>query len=461
MLQLLRNLLGGRPKRAMHRWARGEGAAETEAFFKERDTLTVPDNPSDSFVKDSVQALLANSMLGSIELKRLELLGVRAEKQLITALRDDRYLQMPPGAHPILGSPPVVAVLDCLSKMGSTDHLLITTDLCSSRDKHIRKAALRAAAATGSHDAIDIVCRALADEDEYVRSATVDGLTRAASMGVLTHELFSEVREYLRHFIREGEFNSCAGAVEVLVCAGSDSDRSWVRGPEVLSTKNRRLAQTLRILRRLDHLPNFQLLNSLLDQYRQSESWNEYPNDVSIGGIVQTLAVVPGAVGIESVVTWASESENDWITQGAFDAAMASAGFPDFDMFGKAAGDSTDPIIETVLVLFRLEYEVVNGGFGQWFVNGGGARWRAAINGADMIGAPSIRAAIESACAVLGRDAPTTKQGVRKRYASLSAKAEARFDAPSKLLYASKSELWGGLARHILTHQSNFRSLSK
>jgi hypothetical protein len=108
--------------------------------------------------------------------------------------------------------------------------------------------------------------------------------------------------------------------------------------------------------------------------------------------------------------------------------------------------------------IFRLQAEVLNGGFDQYFFNSGGDNAAEALAGLELIGASRTASIVRRAIGVFGEGGPSRDRQLRwKQMDSWTESQKATLDALDGEFYEFPDPLDDLIAKHCRAHPGDFR----
>ena len=357
---------------------------------------------------------------------------------------------------------PLEGVIDALEAFGSPEAVPVIAPLVKDEHEEIRKAVALALGSLGTQEAAAPLDVLLADEDEFVRSYGLIGITRALDAERAQPDFKSAVFAAVARLatdpaVADGDAPSCLlaldrqRAIEVLTT------------DEALSPENANLTYNLEALRAA-HVEVAEPVLLKIVAAIEPDDKEDYLDARKLSEALRLLARHNTDAARQAIERGASHA-NAEVREGAAWARLDALGLEDpflfvWDRVEEVGWDELTPIQRQVLAVQLLEGEVNNGGFDQYFFNSSGDSWPDAQAGLQAIGATAVAKLLDQALARFGDGPPSTVQEIRQQQLAKIAAANG-FSPLEDEFYKDENNSQPALLSYIAAHADEFRPASE
>ena len=326
-------------------------------------------------------------------------------------------------------------------------------------DKEIREEAALALGTIGSSECIEPMLKALADEDEYVRSRAMRGIDRGIEAEQCTKDFLDAMFPALTKLLNRPDGMVSGRAPKLLLIIDTDRAIPVLLSPEYFTSENREVHYILRALNQAGHkiphdklLPFLKVVKPLTDNY---------PHDYEYAEVLKAYAHNPDAAA-EETFRAELESTNERIQEGAAEALAILNGIVNardfvFDALDNPGFRSMSIPQKHYIAIDLYNAEVCNGGHAQYFFNSSGNDWKIALDGLRAVGANERAEILSEATALFGESGPSKNRFIRDR--ELSRFSEQQDETLEKLddrYFACKENVYALLAQYTIEHKQHF-----
>ncbi len=396
-----------------------------------------------------------NSREAPAERRVLQKLASRVEPVAVRYLGDKtlRERLVTPTEKGVLPETPFHRLCMLLEDSPSTEGAAALLPFLDQPSPEIRKSAIIIVAATGSESVVAPVRKAFGDSDEYVRSYAIIGLQRAAKAGRLSDACRTELFEDLRRLIADGKNGD--NGVGLFFELNERRAQEWLLSEKCLTPEFPSLHHSLRALNgRGSLVPRDKLLN-LIDRLEPRGA--EYPFSYQLGEVLLALGKHHEVKDRERLEHYLTHAERI-VVSGAATGLLASHGLEDFR---KRIWESRTPLTipqQHYNSVARLDGEVCNGGFSQYFFNSSGDDWREALAGLEAMGSKERLAIFREVLAKFGTAGPSEKREERmEQLAKVERASDRAFNQFDSRYYSSTEVIDVMVMRYVLKHPEAFR----
>lgn len=321
-------------------------------------------------------------------------------------------------------------------------------------DPEFRKKAAYLLGKIGTEECADAVRKALADEDEYVRSFAMMGVQHGLDDGrpmVLRGEVFPAVAELLD---REGDHSA-----ELLLTIDAERAVPIMLSPRFFRSENRYVFEILRALNEAGHKVPLDKLLPLLEA-EKALIHEEYPHDYAYAAALKAYALNPDAAAERSIRAQLGSS-NEQVRVAASEALMILGGVTDpwqfvIDIAEERGLEALSVPQRQYYAVFMYDSEVNNGGHSQYFFNPSGETWEDALAGLTAIGANERAKVLREAVEVTGRYRPAANAESAFDQLERSDGRTATLSELDDRYYACDEVVESLLAQYALSHKNEF-----
>ena len=437
-----------------------EARSSAEEYYRQRESLTVPDDISDDEIRLMVSKLF-NQKDEDFNFERLKLLGEKATPFLIESLSDPRMDQMTFGdlEHSMDANSPFERVCDLLDPLCPTDAVEPLIRFSSHQDEDFRKLAALVLGKIASQSCIDPVSQLLDDEDDYVRSYAMMGVGRALEENRGEQEFFSAIFGPLVPLLDRDDTSVSGDAPFLLIDIDSEKARSVLLSDQYFSIENRNLHDIIRALNvREFSIPHPQLLPLLK---ALEPKCTEYPFSYQYAEALIAYARNPDKNAAE-VIDRAASSADENVQEAAGKAlsileGLDSPGQVVYAAYRTGGMDSLTEPQQYWMVIREYDAQVRNGGHSQYFVNPYGDDWQVALSGLRAIGAESRARILSQACELFGDEGPSRDNEARhKQLAAFNKKKDQSLSDLDNQYFDEEENVELLLHRYAIKNKSHF-----
>ncbi|MCA9140873.1 MAG: DUF4375 domain-containing protein [Planctomycetales bacterium] len=375
--------------------------------------------------------------------RQLGEMSPKTNDALLNILRDQtnetRLAQLRPGDF--LEEAPVMRVCELFDGNMPAEAIELLTPYLSHESDQIRKDCILSVAESGLPEALPAIRRALADEDEYVRSYALMGMKRAIENDKLSDEIRFGVVADLDRLVAQ-DLN-VEDAARLMAQLDPKHAEDFLLSDSVLNTEKRYLHEVLRVVGQFDFEIRREKVKSLVETYAGREM--TYPNTYALG---ESLALLGSfrEPDDEQILERYSKHEEDRVSDGAARGLISFhnlKGFEERIWEKEQAGgwESLTKEQQMYVAVFWLDSEVNNGGHSQYFFNSAGDNWQTALDGLKAMGFKERLGIFQGVLDLFGDKKPLTDRGKRQDQLSVVySKHEEAFDQFDSAYYkASES----------------------
>lgn len=322
----------------------------------------------------------------------------------------------------------------------------------------IRQSAAIVIGSTGAAEVIALVKKALLDRDQYVRSFTLIGLSRASSTGRLDERSKQMLSSDLQKLVLEGKNED--SACRLLLAFDNEGAAEFLQSSAVLTSSSKSLHYALQSLSANDILVPRDRLIELLSTLDATDL--RYPKDYALGDVLVQLGGHKQE-GDRKLLEDFMSNPNREVSRGAAAGLVVLNGLSGFlekiEKVEKKGGYQALSAGQKLYVdVLELDSEIVNGGFSQYFVNSSGDHWRNALEGLQAMGFDELTKIFREAISRFPNGEPSNNRKLRqKQLARLARRDEDVFDALDTRYYESKESVDVFTARFVIRNANDFR----
>jgi hypothetical protein len=300
--------------------------------------------------------------------------------------------------------------------------------------------------------------KALADEEDYVRSFAMMGIAHGMEKGFGTQEFRNEIFPSLESLLDRRDSSVGGEAPKLMLAIDEARALPVLLSPRYFTVDNREIHYILRALNASGQKVPHELLLPLLAAERERSG--EYPHDYAYAEALRSYAIHPDAK-TEATLRSDLDSANERIRVAAAESLAALCGVTDardvvFTLADERGFAGMAPEQRHYLAVVLYDMEVNNGGHSQYFANTFGERWKDAIDGLVAIGSEERATILREAASLFGSDGPSEVR--ESRWNQLDKLDHGRLSALDTRYYACKDVVDVLLARYALENRERFAS---
>lgn len=423
--------------RAAQQWSEGEVATATRRFILEATTS------QDEWEQAKILKSLSN----------------RTHSIVLDLLRDKSLyakLVKPTGTD-LVPESPFNRACDLLGDAPGPEVVSALAPFLSDPAKGIRKDAALAIAKTGAPTIVPLIQQAFRDEDEYVRSYALMGLTFALDRSGLSDSVRADLFPDVLKLLRADEDVDDAAAV--LYRLNANKAQEFFLSPEVFTAKSPILHEALEVLADAKAPVSREALLALIQSLEAEEL--KYPQTYTLAEALRLLG------------QHRNESDRDFLRQrlthpeervakGAAAGLVSSFGLEGFeqriwDVEKKNGIAGLTDQQRLYRAVFICDGEINNGGLSQYFVNSSGNDWRDALAGFKAMGFTERLNILAEATGKFGPTGPSPNRSLRQdQLSKLYKRDDTLFEALESRYYKSTEVVEVLASRYVLEHPKGF-----
>lgn len=392
--------------------------------------------------------------------RQLGELSPKTNDALLSILRDKaneaKLAELRPGD--LLEEAPVMRVCELFDGNMPAEAIELLEPYLSHESDQIRKDCILAVAESGWPEALPAIKRALADEDEYVRSYSLMGIGRAIKSGALSEGIRDGVIVDLeRLVISDLNVETAAGLMAQLDPAYAEG---FLLSDAVLDPDKLYLHEVLRVIEQHDFKVNREKVQSLIETYVGREM--EYPNTYVLGESLALLGRFRNAADAGTLEEY-SNHEDERVSDGAAQGLVAFhdlQGFEDriWEQERNNGWGALSKEQQMYLAVFWLNAEVNNGGHSQYFFNSAGDHWQLALDGLKAMGLKERLKIFEGVLKLFGDKKPLTDRDKRQNQRSrVYSKDEDAFDEFDSAYFETSESVEVFSMRFVIQNADKFK----
>ncbi|GAB5405033.1 MAG: hypothetical protein Aurels2KO_32640 [Aureliella sp.] len=392
--------------------------------------------------------------------RQLGELSPKTNDALLYILRDKaneaKLAELRPGDW--LEEAPVMRVCELFDGNMPAEAIELLEPYLSHESDQIRKDCILAVAESGWPEALPAIKRALADEDEYVRSYSLMGMGRAIESAALSEEISDGVIVDLERLVTS-DLN-VEDAARLMAQLDPTHAEEFLLSDAVLDTEKRYLHEVLRVIGQFDFKINREKVQSLIETYATREM--KYPNTYALGESLALLGRFRDTADAGTLEQY-SNHEDERISDGAAQGLIAFhnlQGFEDriWEQERNNGWDALSKEQQMYLAVFWLNAEVNNGGHSQYFFNSAGDNWQHALDGLKAMGFKERLKIFEGVLKLFGDKKPLTDRGKRQNQLSrVYSKHEDAFDKFDSAYYETSESVEVYSTRFVIQNADKFK----
>ncbi|PAY19142.1 hypothetical protein CKO51_12300 [Rhodopirellula sp. SM50] len=392
--------------------------------------------------------------------RQLKELSPRTNDALLAILKDESLNEKLSALQQgdLFEEAPIMRVCELFDGNLPAEAIALLTPALTHPSDQVRKECGLAIAESGWAEALPAIKQSLADDDEYVRSYALMGMTRAIEANKLSAEIRSGVLPDLENLVASGR--NVEDAARLFAQLDAARAESFLLSDAVLDPKKNSLHEILRVIGQFDFSIDRETVKSLVATYAGREM--EYPNTYALGEALALLGRFKVAEDTALLKEYCSHSE-DRVSDGAARGLLAShdlRGFQDRTWQKEESGgwESLNREQQMYLAVFWLDAEVNNGGHSQYFFNSAGANWQLALDGLEAMGFKQRLEIFEGVLKLFGDQKPFRDRGKRQdQLASVYTQHEGAFDKFDSQYYKAKESVEVFSTRFVIENADKFK----
>jgi len=342
---------------------------------------------------------------------RLKAAGAKAVPFLLQALADPRTatIRFGDGNHALDAQSPFERICDLLDPLGPVEAAVPLARFINHEDKHFRNHAAMALGKIGSSECIEPLLKALGDDDDYVRSYAMIGIRDGMNARRCEAEFLNAMFPALTQLLSRRDLSVSGMAPQLLLAMDAQRAMPVLLSDQYFTPANRELHYIIEALNQAGQkIPHAYLLPLLV---RVAPLIGEYPNDYAYAAALLAYAANPDS-SAESSFRRELESSCEMVREAAANSLAILAGVTDAyaTVLAREVQSGSDSLSSPQLryvAIIHYDAEVRNGGHSQYFVNSFSERWKFALDGLTVIGAPGRAEVLRAAAALFGNDGPS------------------------------------------------------
>ncbi len=425
------------------------------AFFQARNSLTVPDDISDTEIQQMVDRLFVAED-SDFNYEQLELVGEKAVPFLIEALEDPRTAEIKFQEWSVSSRDLSTfgRICELLEPFGPVDAVKPLIPYVDHEDKDFRKQAAVALGNIGSTECIEPLLEGLDDDDDHIRTFAMYGIQRGISGSRCTREFLGAMFPAVTKLI---EHNDQAAKTLLKIDAGRALP--ILLSPEVFSVENRKLFRLIRAVNESGQQIPHDVLLPFLETVKPLS--DKFPHDNEYAEALRAYANNPDE-GAEEMFRAELDSPKKRVKKAAAEALAKLSGVTDarefiLDAVDNLGFDGLSLPQQYYYTVFVYDAEVTNGGHAQYFVNSSGDRWKTALAGLKDVGDHCRADVLKQATALFGTDGPPEENDPRHRQlAKFSRNKDKALDELDDKYYACDENVMAMLAQYALENKEHF-----
>ncbi|MFN3160794.1 MAG: DUF4375 domain-containing protein [Rubinisphaera brasiliensis] len=392
--------------------------------------------------------------------RQLIALSPKTNEALLGILSDNaneaRLKQLLPSD--LLDDAPVIRVCKLFDGNMPAEAIELLTPYLSHESNKIRQACILAVAESGLPEALPAIKRALADEDEYVRSFCLIGIKRAIESDKLSHEVGDGVIDDLDRLVTS-DLN-VEDSARLMAQIDPAHAQDFLLSEAVLHTDKRYLHEVLRVIGQFDFPIERAKVKSLLDTYAGLEM--KFPNTYVLGELLALLGKF-GDPDDEKTLEQFSNHEEEQVSYRAAQGLIAFHNLEEFqdriwEQEKNGGWDALSKEQQMYQSVFLLDAEVRNGGHSQYFFNSTGNNWQIALDGLIAMRLKEHREIFEDVIELFGDQKPLTDRRKRQdQLAAIFSEHERAFNEFDSAYYEAKESVGVFLTRFVIQNADKFQ----
>lgn len=433
---------------------------EMADYHAVRESLRVPDDISDAEIRRMVDRLFVHAD-DDFNFDRLELVGARAVPILVEALDKPETWKttFPEGGHVFDPGSPFERICRLLDPFGPAEAARSLSKYAAHPQDRFRQLTALALGSIGTRECITPVRKALADEDDSVRSHAMMGILRGIDANRCEQEFLNEMFPVVTTLLNRDSHSTGGHAPRVLLAIDTKRALPVLLSPECFTPGNERVHYIIRALNESGQRIPHDVLLPFIEAVRPLVA--DYPHDYDYAEALKAYAINPDDM-TEATLRVELSSANDKIQEYAAEGLAILSGVPDargvaFDALDRMGFDALPAPQKYYCAIFIYDAEVRNGGHAQYFVNSSGGNWEVAIGGLVAIGATAKAGILREATSLFGSDGPSEDNDERHRQlAGLSQQQDETLETLDRKYYACEENIEALLAQYALSHREHF-----
>jgi hypothetical protein len=397
---------------------------------------------------------------------RLKLVGDRAVPFLIRALQDPRTATMTfgKGAPPLGPQSPFERICKLLEPMGPPAAAPALASYMSHQDEHFRMQAARALGNIGTVDCIQPMLKALADDNDYVRSLGMMGIEWSMKAKRCDKAFLAALFPAIAKLLNRPDSTVSGRPPALLLAIDANRALPILFSKEYFTVDNEEVRYIIRALNQAGQkIPHDRLLPLLKELKPLSD---EYPHDYEYAAALIAYAHNPDS-SAEQTFRAELHSPNEKVQEAAAQALGILNGVTDpgkvvFDTLNKKGFDGLSKPQKFYYGVCVYDGEVNNGGHAQYFVNSSGDFWKTALGGLQAIGAAERAKILQEAIHLFGPAGPSEDNDTRhEQLARFSRRQDKLLERLDDRYYSCEENVNVLLSLYTIDHKDDFTNAQK
>ncbi|MDX9912257.1 MAG: DUF4375 domain-containing protein [Phycisphaerales bacterium] len=359
------------------------------------------------------------------------------------------------------GRQPIEVVLDCLTEAARQGALREPTEalLRLARDEHrgTRWSAGGVLGAIASDACVEGLRHILLDPDRSVAVPALRSLAHACEHGRASSSVRSALFEVVAHRCFSEREHDLYPDATCLIALDRERAARVLCEPPVMGLSNRGCSKVLKAMRESGVAAPVAALEGLIAQHARLDA-EAYCEACAISEALLMLATLDTS-RVTPLVPELRASPSQRVRRAAAQAACTAMGITDPYARVERDEDEGNPTTEAhrIFALVRdVKDQVDNGGVSQYFVNGFGREWSAAVDALGTIGAPRLASALRSAAMKMGSNGPDLGN-YDAAVAGIHQRDDDPFDAEDKVFSADEDDFEVRVWEFIAANPEDFR----
>jgi HEAT repeat protein len=423
-------------------------------------SLAVPQDISTAEIQKMVDRLFIQAD-DDFNFERLKLVGAKAIPSLIEVLGKTRTSSVKFTGQFSYGGSPFQRICDLLGRLGAAEAAGPLAKYVEHRDAHFRQLAALALGSIGTPECIPPMTKALKDDDDYVRSYAMMGVTRGIEAGSCTKDFLNAMFTPLVPLLNRRDGSVSGDAPKLLLRIDAHRALSVLLSPAYFTAENSELHSILHALNASRCKISHDRLLPLLAKVKPLS--DRHPHDYQYAEALRAYAHNPDPAA-EAKLRAELNASNNVVRVGAAEALAILSGIVAprgvvFNAVNDLGFDALTPPQQVYFAVLTYDSEVCNGGHAQYFVNSSGENWRIAMDGLMQINADERRAVLQAACELFGSAGPSEDSEQRHcQIAEFSTEQDEALGELDTRYYSCDENVESLLAQFTLAHREHFRT---
>ncbi|WP_254508687.1 DMP19 family protein [Anatilimnocola floriformis] len=332
----------------------------------------------------------------------------------------------------------------------------LLTPFLRAENSRIRQSAALIVGSIGSAASLPVLCGAMADEDESVRSYVLRGLQRAIKGERIAESAKGDYYDAVASmWARDTRFLNSDDIAQILLKLDRERATQFLLSEEILTGNVRGTWQVLRALRQESIAVPRERLLSIIATADQEPL--KYPLE---NVLRQALPMLGSHRHADDSATFERflDYQNEEAAQGAIQALYIYHRYYDtirdpWDVVKEEGWGPLTAVEKYICAIGQLDAEVNNGGFAQYYFNPSGDHWPEALAGLKAIGAEKRYRVMLATVEMFAEKPAVVRQTRQRQLSQLVRRQENPFRDQDAMWYGSKEENLGRLLfKYNLAH---------